>query len=58
MKNERTPEKELGLIASWLDDYALKETDSTYLCFLRMLAELRHAQAIAVEQKIEIEERK
>lgn len=48
--------RELGRIASWLDGFATSDKDSTYLCFLRLLADYRHHQAQLLDNAIEREE--
>lgn len=50
--------RELGKIGMWLEDFWADENDSTYLCFLRLLAEFRHLQAQSVDRAVEIEEEK
>jgi hypothetical protein len=50
--------KELSLISCWLDDFAKDDNDGAYLCFLRVLAELRNCQAQILETAIEREEQK
>jgi hypothetical protein len=47
---------ELGRIASWLEDFAATDHDSTYLCFLRLLADYRHLQAQVMDNAVEREE--
>lgn len=49
---------ELNKIGMWLEDFWADENDSTYLCFLRLLAEFRHLQAQSVDRAVEIEEEK
>lgn len=56
--NAEALRKELSLIGCWLDDFAKDENDSAYLCFLRVLAELRNCQAQIIETAIEREEAK
>jgi hypothetical protein len=46
------------LISCWLDDFAKDDNDGAYLCFLRVLAELRNCQAQILETAIEREEQK
>jgi hypothetical protein len=50
--------KELSLISCWLDDFAKDENDSAYLCFLRVLEQLRSCQAEILQNAIEREEKK
>lgn len=50
--------RELTLISCWLDEFAKDDNDSAYLCFLRVLAELRNCQAQILETAIEREEAK
>jgi hypothetical protein len=50
--------RELTLISCWLDEFAKDDNDSAYLCFLRVLAELRNCQAQVLETAIEKEEAK
>ncbi len=50
--------RELTLINCWLDDFAKDDNDGAYLCFLRVLAELRNCQAQILETAIEKEEAK
>ena len=52
------PAQELARIAMHLDGFASSNNDSTYLCFLRLLADYRHLQAMAAEAAIEREEEK
>jgi hypothetical protein len=47
---------ELGKIAMWLEDFDKADSDSTYLCFLRFLADYRHLQAQALDNAVEREE--
>jgi hypothetical protein len=50
--------KELSLISCWIGEFAKDDNDSAYLCFLRVLAELRNCQAQIIETAIEREEAK
>jgi hypothetical protein len=50
--------RELTLISCWLDEFAKDDNDGAYLCFLRVLAELRNCQAQILETAIEREEAK
>jgi len=50
--------RELTLISCWLDEFAKDDNDGAYLCFLRVLAELRNCQAQILETAIEKEEAK
>ena len=56
--NTETLRRELSLISCWLDDFAKDDNDGAYLCFLRVLAELRNCQAQIIETAIEREEQK
>lgn len=49
---------ELGRIDSWLDQFAKDETDSTYLCFLRMLADYKRLETESIYSEIEREEKR
>ena len=53
MNDEETYRKMLSQISIWLEDFAKDQNDTTYLCFLRMLADYRHLQAQAVEEAID-----
>jgi hypothetical protein len=53
MNDELTYRKMLSQISIWLEDFAKDQNDTTYLCFLRMLADYRHLQAQAVEEAID-----
>lgn len=48
--------RELGRIASWLEEFAPNEHDTTYLLFLRLLADYRHQQAQVINDAVEREE--
>jgi hypothetical protein len=50
--------RELGRIGKWLYEFAKTDNDSTYLLFLRLLADYRHLQAQNMESAIEREEMK
>jgi hypothetical protein len=50
--------KELSRISCWLGEFAKDDKDGAYLCFLRVLAELRNCQAQILEAAIEREEAK
>jgi hypothetical protein len=56
--NTEALRRELTLINCWLDDFAKDDNDGAYLCFLRVLAELRNCQAQILETAIEREEAK
>jgi hypothetical protein len=56
--NTDSTQRELSLINCWLDDWAKDANDGAYLCFLRVLAELRNCQAQILETAIEREEAK
>jgi hypothetical protein len=43
---------ELGKICMWVEDFAKNPDDTTYLCFLRLLADYRRFQAQEVEEAI------
>lgn len=48
--------RELGKIGMWLEDFAATEHDTTYLLFLRLLADYRHLQAQVLDNAVEREE--
>jgi hypothetical protein len=50
--------RELGKIGMWLEDFAATDDDTTYLLFLRLLADYRHQQAQVMDNAVEIEERR
>ena len=50
--------RELGRIGSWLEEFATNEHDTTYLLFLRLLADYRHQQAQVMDNAVEREERR
>lgn len=54
----RDPQQELSCIAIHLEEFVKSDNDSTYLCFLRLLADYRALQAQAAESAIEREEGK
>jgi hypothetical protein len=56
--NTEALRRELTLISCWLDEFAKDDNDGAYLCFLRVLAELRNCQAQILETAIEKEEAK
>ena len=61
MTDENTHEqhsRELGRIASWLEGFASTEHDTTYLLFLRLLADYNRTQAQVIHNAVEIEERR
>lgn len=47
--------RELGRIASWLEDFAKNDHDSTYLCFLQLLEDYRRLQVQVLENAVERE---
>jgi hypothetical protein len=53
MSEEESYRVMLGKICMWVEDFAKDPNDTTYLCFLRLLADYRHLQAQAVEEAIE-----
>ena len=52
MTNEQIAQSELGMIASYVDEFAEKETDSTYMCVLRLLEKYRGLQSLEMEEAI------
>jgi len=56
MNEEERYGLELGKIGMWVEDFAKDNNDSTYLCFLRLLADYRSLQAQAMDVAIEREE--
>ena len=56
--NTEALRRELRRISCWLDEFAKDDNDGAYLCFLRVLAELRNCQTQILETAIEREEAK
>ena len=50
--------QELGMISTWLEEFAKNDDDKTYICFLRLLADYRRLQSQEIEAAIEREERR
>lgn len=56
--NTEALRRELTLISCWLDEFAKDDNDGAYLCFLRVLEQLRSCQAEILQNAIEREEKK
>ena len=54
--NELPPHQQLKLIDLHLEEFVKSDTDTTYLCFLRLLADYRHLQTMAASSAIAHEE--
>lgn len=54
--NHEEHSRELGRIRLWLHEFAKTDNDSTYLLFLRLLADYQHLQAQNMQNAIEREE--
>jgi hypothetical protein len=50
--------RELGKIGMWLEDFAKTDDDTTYLLFLRLLADYRRQQAQVMDNAVEREKRR
>jgi hypothetical protein len=56
MTNEERYSRELGKICMWVEEFAKDDNDSTYLCFLRLLADYRGLQSQRMDLAVEQEE--
>ena len=54
--SEFTTHQQLSLIGLHLEEFVEADTDTTYLLFLRLLADYRHLQTIAASEAIAREE--
>lgn len=50
--------RELGKIGMWLYEFAQTEHDTTYLLFLRLLADYRHLQAQNMDDAVDRQEKR